>query len=231
MFLNLLNIIKDMLFFTGSYSNGVFPEPLSNDEEEEMITKMLNGDRNARNILIEHNLRLVAHIVKKFDKNNNDTDDLISIGTIGLIKGIDSYNRSRATKITTYAARCVENEILMHFRKIKNIGNTVSLNDSIGFDKDGNEISLMEVIKDDSMDIADYLHIKENISLLKKYFGVLTEREKEILIKRFGLLNEEEQTQKEIAKSLHISRSYVSRIEKRALAKVLREFIKHNKSL
>ena len=196
-----------------------------------MITKMLNGDKNARNILIEHNLRLVAHIVKKFDKNNNDTDDLISIGTIGLIKGIDSYNRSRATKITTYAARCVENEILMHFRKLKNTGNTISLNDAIGYDKDGNEISLQEVIKDDAIDIPDYLHIKENVSLLKKYFNVLTTREQEILIKRFGLLNEEEQTQKEIAKQLHISRSYVSRIEKRALAKVLREFIKNNKSL
>lgn len=231
MFLNLLNIIKDMLFFTGSYSNGVFPEPLDSVEEEEMITKMLNGDKNARNILIEHNLRLVAHIVKKFDKNNNDTDDLISIGTIGLIKGIDSYNRSRATKITTYAARCVENEILMHFRKLKNTGNTISLNDAIGYDKDGNEISLQEVIKDDSIDIPDYLHIKENVGLLKKYFNVLTTREQEILIKRFGLLNEDEQTQKEIAKQLHISRSYVSRIEKRALAKVLREFIKNNKSL
>lgn len=231
MFLNLLNIIKDMLFFTGSYSNGVFPEPLDSVEEEEMITKMLNGDKNARNILIEHNLRLVAHIVKKFDKNNNDTDDLISIGTIGLIKGIDSYNRSRATKITTYAARCVENEILMHFRKLKNTGNTISLNDAIGYDKDGNEISLQEVIKDDTIDIPDYLHIKENVGLLKKYFNVLTAREQEILIKRFGLLNEDEQTQKEIAKQLHISRSYVSRIEKRALAKVLREFIKNNKSL
>lgn len=116
MFLNLLNIIKDMLFFTGSYSNGVFPEPLDSVEEEEMINKMLNGDKNARNILIEHNLRLVAHIVKKFDKNNNDTDDLISIGTIGLIKGIDSYNRSRATKITTYAARCVENAIYTYWK-------------------------------------------------------------------------------------------------------------------
>lgn len=231
MFLNLLNIIKDMLFFTGSYSNGVFPEPLSSDEEEEMITKMLKGDKDARNILIEHNLRLVAHIVKKFDNKTQDTDDLISIGTIGLIKGIDSYNRSKATKITTYAARCVENEILMHFRKIKNTGNTVSLNDAIGYDKDGNEVSLMEVIKDDSMDIAEYLHIKENIGLLNKYFKVLTTREKEILIRRFGLQNQKEQTQKEIAKSLHISRSYVSRIEKRALAKVLREFIKNNKSL
>lgn len=116
MFLNLLNIIKDMLFFTGSYSNQVFPEPLESDKEEEMITKMLKGDKEARNILIEHNLRLVAHIVKKFDKNSNDTDDLISIGTIGLIKGIDSYNRSKATKITTYAARCIENAIYTYWK-------------------------------------------------------------------------------------------------------------------
>ena len=123
------------------------------------------------------------------------------------------------------------NEILMHFRKLKNTGNTISLNDAIGYDKDGNEISLQEVIKDDAIDIPDYLHIKENVGLLKKYFNVLTTREQEILIKRFGLLNEDEQTQKEIAKQLHISRSYVSRIEKRALAKVLREFIKNNKSL
>ena len=119
------------------------------------------------------------------------------------------------------------NEILMHFRKLKNTGNTISLNDAIGYDKDGNEISLQEVIKDDAIDIPDYLHIKENVGLLKKYFNVLTTREQEILIKRFGLLNEDEQTQKEIAKQLHISRSYVSRIEKRALAKVLREFIKN----
>lgn len=231
MFLNLLNIIKDMLFFTGSYSNQVFPEPLSSEEEEKMIDKMLDGDKEARNTLIEHNLRLVAHIVKKFDNDTYDTDDLISIGTIGLIKGIDSYNKTRATKITTYAARCIENEILMHFRSNKKTGNTISLNDAIGYDKDGNEVSLMEVIKDDSMDIPDMLHIRDNISLLNLYFKVLTTREKEILIKRFGLLNESEHTQKEIAKSLHISRSYVSRIEKRALMKVLREFIKNNKSL
>lgn len=109
MFLNLLNIIKDMLFFTGSYSNQVFPEPLSSEEEEKMINKMLDGDKEARNTLIEHNLRLVAHIVKKFDNDTYETDDLISIGTIGLIKGIDSYNKTRATKITTYAARCIEN--------------------------------------------------------------------------------------------------------------------------
>lgn len=230
MFLNLLNILKDMLFFTGSYSNQVFPDPLNSLEEEEAIKQMLMGDKNARNKLIEHNLRLVAHIVKKFDNGKYDTDDLISIGTIGLIKGIDSYKKSKATKITTYAARCIENEILMYFRSNKKTNNTVSLNDSIGYDKDGNEISLMEIIQDDSKDIAESLHIKDNIALLKKYFKVLSPREKEILIKRYGLLNEDEQTQKDIAKNLHISRSYVSRIEKRALTKVLREFLKNNKS-
>lgn len=231
MFFNLLNIIKDMLFFTGSYSNQVFPEPLSPEEEEETINLMLKGNKEARNKLIEHNLRLVAHIVKKFDNGAYDTDDLISIGTIGLIKGVDSYKRSKATKITTYAARCIENEILMHFRSNRKNGNTISLNDSVGYDKDGNEVSLMEVIKDDSMDIAESLHIKDNIMLLKDYFSVLSDREKEILIKRYGLSNEEEQTQKEIAEKLNISRSYVSRIEKRALTKVLREFMKNNKEL
>ena len=231
MFLSLLSIIKDMLMFTGSYSNGVFPEPLKPEEEEEAIAEMLNGNKEARNKLIEHNLRLVAHIVKKFDNKKFDTDDLISIGTIGLIKGIDSFQKSKSTKITTYAARCIENEILMHFRSNKKLANTVSLNDSIGYDKDGNEISLMEIIKDDTKDIADTLHLKDNIHLLKNYFHVLTPREQIILIKRYGLLNEEEETQKEIAGDLNISRSYVSRIEKRALSKVLKEFMKRNQDL
>ena len=231
MFLSLLNLVKDMLMFTGSYSNQMFPEPLNPKEEEEMIEEMLKGNREARNTLIEHNLRLVAHIVKKFDNGKYDTDDLISIGTIGLIKGIDSYQKSRATKITTYAARCIENEILMHFRSNKKQGNTVSLNDSIGFDKDGNEVSLMEIIKDDSGDIADVIHLKDNIMMLKQYFHVLTSRKQEILKKRYGLFNEEEKTQKEIAKDLNISRSYVSRIEKRALSKVLKEFMKSNQDL
>lgn len=226
MFLSLLNIIKDMLMFTGSYSNGVFPEPLSSEEEKIAIDEMLAGNKEARNKLIEHNLRLVAHIVKKFDNGKQDTDDLISIGTIGLIKGIDSFKRSKATKITTYAARCIENEILMYFRSTKKTANTISLNDSIGYDKDGNEVSLMEIIKDDTRDIADTIHLKDNISLLKKYFHILSPREQTILIKRYGLLNKREQTQKEIAKDLHISRSYVSRIEKRALTKVLKEFRK-----
>ena len=227
MFLNLLNIIKGMLFFTGSYSNSVFPEPLSSEEEEICINKMLNGDKDARNKLIEHNLRLVAHIVKKYDTKEAMTDDLISIGTIGLIKGIDTYNGDRKTKITTYAARCIQNEILMHFRSQKKYGPTVSLNDAIGHDKEGNEINLIDVIKDKNVDLFETLDLKNNINLLKKYLRLLNKREKEIIIKRYGLNNTKDMTQKEIADELKISRSYVSRIEKRALTKMLTEFIKN----
>ena len=227
MFLNLLNIIKGMLFFTGSYSNSVFPEPLSSEEEDICINKMLNGDKEARNKLIEHNLRLVAHIVKKYDTKEAMTDDLISIGTIGLIKGIDTYNGDRKTKITTYAARCIQNEILMHFRSQKKYGPTVSLNDAIGHDKEGNEINLIDVIKDKNVDLFETLDLKNNINLLKKYLRLLNKREKEIIIKRYGLNNTKGMTQKEIADELKISRSYVSRIEKRALTKMLTEFIKN----
>ncbi|MBE6140700.1 MAG: RNA polymerase sporulation sigma factor SigK [Firmicutes bacterium] len=231
MFLNIIELIKSMMFFTGSYSNNVFPEPLSAQEEKKYIQEMLNGNKEARNKLIEHNLRLVAHIVKKFDNKDNDTDDLISIGTIGLIKGIDTYRNNKKTKITTYAARCIQNEILMHYRSNKKSNNTISLNDTIGFDKEGNEISLIDVIKDQEIDMLDNIYIKDNINLLKNYLSLLNKREKEIIIKRYGLLNTKEKTQKEIAKELKISRSYVSRIEKRALTKMLREFIKNNKEL
>ncbi len=231
MFLSILNLIKDMLFFTGSYSNNVFPEPLSEEEEKEAILAMQKGDKNARNTLIERNLRLVAHIVKKFESKNISQDDLISIGTIGLIKGIDSYNDSKKTKITTYAARCVENEILMYFRSNKKREGDVSLNDSIGYDKDGNEISLIDVLKDNTKDFADTIHTKDNIEDLSVYLNMLNKREKEIIVKRYGLLNQKEKTQKEIAQELNISRSYVSRIEKRALTKMLKEFIKNKKDL
>ena len=226
MFISLLNILKDMLFFTGSYSNNVFPDPLNKEDEEKYITLMLQGDKEARNKLIEHNLRLVAHIVKKFESKNTDNDDLISIGTIGLIKGIDSYKNNHKTKITTYCARCIENEILMFFRSNKKNDNTVSLNDSIGYDKDGNEINLIDIIKDNQVDMITQLHNQHNLKLLEKYLDKLTIREKDIIVKRYGLNNTKEKTQKEIAKELNISRSYVSRIEKRALTKILREFIK-----
>ena len=216
--------------FTASYSNNVFPEPLSKEEEEKYIESYLKGNQDARNKLIEHNLRLVAHIVKKYDSNKEDTDDLISIGTIGLIKGIDSFSNSKGTKITTYCARCIENEILMYFRSNnKNLKN-VSLNESVGFDKDGNEITILDILKAPKPDYVDEINKKDNIKLLKDYMDVLTDREKEIIIMRYGLNNTEEQTQKKIAKELKISRSYVSRIEKRALTKILREFMK-NKSV
>ncbi len=231
MLIQLINIIKSLCFFTGSYSNNVFLQPLKKEEEEKYISLMLNGDKDARNILIEHNLRLVAHIVKKFEKKNVDSDDLISIGTIGLIKGIDSYNNEKSTKITTYAARCIENEILMYFRSNKKNVNNVSLNDSIGYDKDGNEINLIDVLKDNSPEMSDIIHKKDNIKDLSKYLNALTPREKEIIINRYGLLNTKENTQKEIAKKLKISRSYVSRIEKRALTKILREFLKNNSEI
>ncbi len=227
---SLIEILKTCLFFTTSYSNNVFPDPLTKEEEESCIKKLLlNKDKDARNMLIEHNLRLVAHIAKKFDNNKNLNDDLISIGTIGLIKGVDSYSLKHGTKITTYCARCIENEILMYFRSNKKNDSNISLDDKIGFDKEGNEITILDVLKTPMPMFDEVLETKDNIKLLRKYFNTLTEREKEIIIRRYGLDMHDEQTQKEIAYDLNISRSYVSRIEKRAITKILREFLKNKK--
>ena len=227
---SLIEILKTCLFFTTSYSNNVFPDPLTREEEESCIKKLLlNKDKDARNMLIEHNLRLVAHIAKKFDNNKNLNDDLISIGTIGLIKGVDSYSLKHGTKITTYCARCIENEILMYFRSNKKNDSNISLDDKIGFDKEGNEITILDVLKTPMPMFDEVLETKDNIKLLRKYFNTLTEREKEIIIRRYGLDMHDEQTQKEIAYDLNISRSYVSRIEKRAITKILREFLKNKK--
>ena len=217
------------IFLTGSYSNQVFKEPLSKEEEDEEIKKLVQGDKKARNKLIEHNLRLVAHIAKKYDTNFIEQDDLISIGTIGLIKGIDTFSLDKGVKITTYCARCIENEILMYFRSNNKTNKNISINESIGYDKDGNEISIIDILKAPKPDFLEDINLKDNIKLLQEYMNVLSNREKEILIKRYGLYNTEEKTQKVIARELKISRSYVSRIEKRALTKILREFIKNNK--
>jgi RNA polymerase sporulation-specific sigma factor len=225
----LISIVKNIMFLAGSYSNTVFLEPLSKEEEEKAIDKMIIGDKQARSDLIEHNLRLVAHIVKKFECRDIETDDLISIGTIGLIKGIDSFTKDKDTKITTYVARCIENEILMYFRSIKKYYNTVSLDDTIGYDKDGNVIALIDVIKDKDKTLDEQVDFKENVNLINKYMNKLNKREKGIIIKRYGLNNTKEMTQKDIAEDLHISRSYVSRIEKRAITKILREFMKNKK--
>ncbi len=222
----LVTIIKNMFFFTGSYSNNAFPEPLSKEEEQKQIELMLKKDKNARNTLIEHNLRLVSHIVKKYNIKE-DSDDLISIGIIGLIKGIDSFSPDKGNKLTTYCARCIDNEILMHFRNNKKNNANISLDEQIGYDKDGNEISLLDILKTPNLDYIEDINLKDNINLLEKYLNILSERERIIIFKRYGLFNYEELTQKEIAKELHISRSYVSRIEKRALTKLLREFVKN----
>lgn len=229
MLLSILKILGTCMFFRTSYSNNVFPEPLSKEEEDKCIELLLKHNKDARNKLIEHNLRLVAHIVKKFDTKNTSSDDLISIGTIGLIKGIDSYSKKHNTKITTYCARCIENEILMYFRSNKKNNLNISLDEPLGYDKDGNDITILDILKAPKPDYVEEIYLKENIDLLNKYLNILTEREKEIIKRRYGLNNYDEQTQKEIAKSLNISRSYVSRIEKRALTKILREFIKNNK--
>ena len=228
MFFSILDLFKG-IFFTGSYSNQVFPEPLDSEVEMECIRKAKLGDKKSRDMLIEHNLRLVAHIVKKFDSRDVEQDDLISIGTIGLIKGVDTFSNSKGTKLTTYCARCIENEILMYFRSNNKNSKNISLNEAIGYDKDGNEISIVDVLKVTKSDFLDDISFKDDVALVRKYFSVLTDREREILSMRYGLNNEEEKTQKTIAKMLHISRSYVSRIEKRALTKILREFIKNGR--
>lgn len=221
----LFDLIRSILLFRGSYSTSAFLDPLTSEEEEKYID-LKDTDSNARNKLIEHNLRLVAHIAKKYDSKKVDNDDLISIGTIGLIKGVDTYKKNHNVKITTYCARCIDNEILMYFRKNNKYNNDISINEPIGYDKDGNPIEILDVIKMEDVDFSDDLELKDNIKLLNKYLSVLTKREKEIIIDRYGLDNKKSLTQKMISKKLNISRSYVSRIEKRALTKLLREFIK-----
>ncbi|MDL4841466.1 RNA polymerase sporulation sigma factor SigK [Aquibacillus rhizosphaerae] len=219
-------IIKEALFFVSYVKNHAFPQPLSPKEEAEYIQKMQDGDDHARDMLIEHNLRLVAHIVKKFENTGEDTEDLISIGTIGLIKGIESFSSGKGTKLATYAARCIENEILMHLRALKKTKKDVSLQDPIGQDKEGNEISLIDILQAENEDVIEYIQLNMEVAKIKEYLDILDEREKEVIICRYGLANEDDLTQREIAKKLNISRSYVSRIEKRALMKIFHEYYK-----
>lgn len=224
----LFEIINSLFHFTGSYSTDAFLEPLSVEEEEYCI-KNKDNDIDCRNKLIEHNLRLVAHIAKKYDSKLCSPDDLISIGTIGLIKGVDTYKALHNVKLTTYCSRCIENEILMYFRSNNRYSKDISINDTIGYDKDGNEIAIMDVLSTKNVDFLEEIDLKDKIKLLNKYMNVLSPREKEIISRRYGLNNKDEATQKTISKKLGISRSYVSRIEKRALMKILREFIKDGK--
>ena len=203
---------------------GSFPPPLSAAREEDLLTKSRNGDLDARNTLIEHNLRLVAHIVKKYYNSGADQDDLISIGTIGLIKAVSTFNADKGIHLATYAARCIENEILMFFRNQKKSSQDVFISDPIDTDKDGNALTLIDVIADGS-DIAEEIDTKIKLEKLRVILsGCLDEREKKIIEMRYGLYGGEELTQRDIAKKLGISRSYVSRIEKSALEKLRRQF-------
>lgn len=193
-----------------------FKNPLSQEEEKYYLLKYKEGDLSAKDVLIERNLRLVAHIVKKYNQGR-DIEDLISIGTIGLIKAVNTFDSSKG-RLATYASKCIENELLMMIRSEKKKSKEVSLHEPIGTDKEGNEISLLDIIESNDVDIVDSMLQKKNINKLYELIDtVLTEREKEIILSRYGLNHEKEITQREIAKKLGISRSYVSRIEKKAI--------------
>lgn len=211
--------------FCGYIGNQFFPKPLNAKEEKEMLRRMKAGDEESRNILIEKNLRLVAHICKKYEQCAIDKDDLISIGTIGLIKAIDSFAPDRNVRLATYAARCIENEILMAIRAGKNLGQEISLYEPLGQDKEGNEVSLLDILESDGVNIADRVDLKENVRFLYDVMNrVLTNREKQVISMRFGLDGEKEQPQRVIAERLGISRSYVSRIQKTAVGKLTKAF-------
>lgn len=222
-----------LLSFLGQYvcffilhvcGGGTFPKPLSEKQERDYLQRLKNGDQTARNRLVEHNLRLVAHIVKKYYGNQSEQDDLVSIGTVGLIKAIDTFNPDKKIRLSSYASRCIENEILMHFRAAKKTAQDVSLNETIDTDKDGNPLTLMDILSVEDH-ILDNLETKLNAKKLGKFIGeVLTEREKTVIVLRYGLNGKKPMTQREIAKLLNISRSYVSRIETKALKSLRKRF-------
>lgn len=219
--------VKELMLLVSYVKNNTFPQPLKEEEEMMHLKRMAEGDKRSRNILIEHNLRLVAHIVKKFDNTGEDLEDLISIGTIGLIKAIESYSPDKGTKLATFSARCIENEILMHLRSLKKTRKDVSLHDPIGTDKEGNEITLIDILGTDADEVVDEVQLEMEKDKIYEHLHILDPREQEVVKGRFGLeQGGVERTQREIAKELGISRSYVSRIEKRALMKLYHEFYK-----
>ena len=224
-FSNILEIFCSNIFLTGYISgNNTFPQPLDEKEEAKYLELLKSGDKNAKGVLIERNLRLVAHIVKKYQIPNKDIDELISIGTVGLIKAIGSFDASKGTRLATYASRCIENEILMLFRSNKKQKGETFLHDPIGVDKEGNEISLIDVLSSDKDSVVE--KVESNIQIRALYAKIntaLSEREGEIIRMRYGLVDGKCKTQREIASLLGISRSYVSRIEKKALKKLKKE--------
>jgi RNA polymerase sporulation-specific sigma factor len=222
--LTIVSLVNGLMLLVSYIANNTFPQPLSEEEEAKYLRLLARGDEVARNVLTERNLRLVAHIVKKFDSTGEDPDDLISIGTIGLIKAINTFHPGKGTRLATYAARCIENEILMHLRYTKKIRSEVSLYDPIGVDKEGNEITLIDILGTHPEVVSEMVENRFEQKRLREKVHQLTRREKKVLELRFGLEDGARKTQREIARSLGISRSYVSRIEKRALSKLTREF-------
>lgn len=226
MFINVLSLVLSNVYYLALHimNNGSFPKPLNKEEERDCLIKLKEGDMQAKNKLIEHNLRLVAHIIKKYYSKTNEQDDLISIGTIGLIKAVSSFDFEKGARFATYASKCIENEILMHFRNQKKTAQDVYFGDPIDMDKDGNTITLMDIVSDDacvseSMDIK--LEVEKLNNLLKT---VLDERERFILTLRYGITGKMPLTQREVASMLKISRSYVSRIEKKAILTLRKYF-------
>lgn len=217
-----LTFLKSAIFLVGYISNNsLFPEPLSPEEESVYLEKLKKGDEEAKNILIERNLRLVAHISKKYNLTNVDQEDLISIGTIGLIKGINSFNSDKGVRLATYAARCIDNEILMYLRSTRKIGAEVYLEDTIGKDKDDNTVTLQEILENDERSVEEQVDLKFQVKkLYSKMKEILKDRERVILELRFGLDGNKPKTQNQIAKIMGISRSYVSRIETKAIGKL-----------
>jgi len=222
---SILSFLSEAIIGVGYIqSSSLFPEPLNYEEEKINLQKMKAGDESARNLLIERNLRLVAHVTKKYSSTNVEQDDLISIGTIGLIKGINSFDMSKNFKLATYVARCIENEILMYLRSTKKYSSEIHLNEPIGKDKDDNIVTLQEVLENNDRTIEDEVDLKFKIKkLYEKMKTVLKDREKTILELRFGLNGDKPKTQNEIAKTIGISRSYVSRIETKAIGKLAKE--------
>ncbi|MCR5653949.1 MAG: RNA polymerase sporulation sigma factor SigK [Ruminococcus sp.] len=222
-----------LLSFLGQYicffllhvcGNGTFPKPLSSKEEKEFLTKAKDGDVEARNKLVEHNLRLVAHIIKKYYSSRNDQDDLVSIGTIGLIKAVNTFDINKNIKLSSYASRCIENEILMYFRNLKKSSQDISLNEAIDMDKDGNPLSLFDVLSTED-NILDNINKKLNLKKIYEYIdSELDPREKQVIILRYGLNGDDPITQREVADILGVSRSYISRIETKALKNLRRKY-------
>ena len=225
-FMGFLAFLQTSVFVLGYISNNnLFPERLSKEEEKMYLEKLSKGDEEAKNILIERNLRLVAHVCKKYSNTNIDLEDLISIGTIGLIKGINSFKLEKGARLSTYISRCIDNEILMYLRTIKKTGAEVFLEDTIGKDKDDNTVTLKEVLENNERNIEEEVDLKLKIKkLYEKIKEVLKDREKTIIELRFGLNGKKPKTQKQIAKMMGISRSYVSRIETKAIGKLAKEF-------